>query len=115
MNSITLWLLFQKGFSSSANESAWETENHNLSFSDNEMLPDSQIKQKHMQWCIQFLCAENLSKEEPPESYDRKLNTVENGRNNEVDDTEKSSDEGQDIHLQIDSKKGYSILSFKSS
>ena len=33
-------------FSSSANESAWETENHNLSFSDNEMLPDSQIKQK---------------------------------------------------------------------
>ena len=72
-------------------------------------------KTKNMQWCIQFLCAEKLSEEEPPESYDRKLNTVENGRNNEVDDTEKSSDEGQDIHLQIDSKKGYNILSFKSS
>ena len=68
-----------------------------------------------MQWCIQFLCAEKLSEEEPPESYDRKLNTVENGRNNEVDDTEKSYDEGQDIHLQNDSKKGYNILPFKSS
>ena len=47
--------------------------------------------------------------EQPPESYDRKLDNVENGRNNEADDTERSSEkaeeEEQDINLQIGSKK----------
>ena len=95
--------------SSSVIESASENENHNSSFSDNETLPDSPIKRKRKRRCIQLLCAEELSEEQPPESYDRKLDIVENGRNNEVDDTEKSSEkaeeEQQDIHFQIDSKK----------
>ena len=55
--------------------------------------------------CIQ-LCAEECSEEEPPESYERKLETVETGRNNEVDDTEnffEKAKEEQDI--QSDSKK----------
>ena len=62
---------------------------------------------------MQLLCTEELSEGQPPESYERKLDTVENGRNNEADDTEKSSEkaeeeeeeEEQDIHLQIDSKR----------
>ena len=52
--------------------------------------------------------------EQPPESYERNLDTVENGRNNEADNAERSSEkaeeeeeeeEEQDINLQIDSKK----------
>ena len=52
---------------------------------------------------------------QPPESYDKKLDNFENGRNNEADDTEKSygkaeeeeeeEEQEQDIHLQIDSKQ----------
>ena len=95
--------------SSSVIESASESENHNSSFSDNETLPDSPIKQKRKRRCIQLLCAEEFFEEQPPERYNRKLDTVENGRNNEADDTEKSfeiaEEEEQDIHLQIGSKK----------
>ena len=48
-----------------------------------------------------------------PGSYERKIDTVENGRNNEAHDIEKSSEkaeeeeeeEEQDFHLQIDSKR----------
>ena len=49
----------------------------------------------------------------PPENYDRKLDTVENGRNVEADVTEKSSEkaeEEQDIYLHIDSKKKGTII-----
>ena len=99
--------------SSSVTESASESKSQNSSFNDNETLPDSPIKQKCKRRRIQLLCAEELSEEQPPESYERKLDTVENGRNNEADDTEKSSEkaeeeeeeEEQDIHLQIDSKR----------
>ena len=38
------------------------------------------------------MCAEECSDEEPTESYERKLDTVETGRNNEADDTEKNSE-----------------------
>ena len=45
-------------------------------------------------------------------SYDRNIDTVENGRNNEADNIERSSEkaeeedeEEQDTNLQIDSKK----------
>ena len=92
--------------SSSVIESASENENQNSSSSDNETLPDSPIKQKCKRRCIQLLCAEECSDEEPPESYERKLDTVETGRNNEADDTEKifeKAEEEQDI--QSDSKK----------
>ena len=92
--------------SSSVIESASENENQNLSSSDNETLPDSPIKQKCKRRCIQLLCAEECSDEEPTESYERKLDTVETGRNNEADDTEKvfeKAEEEQDI--QSDSKK----------
>ena len=75
--------------SSSIIESASEKENQNSSSNDNETLPDSPIKQKYKRRCIQLLCAEECSEEEPPVSYERKLNTVETGRNNEPDDTEK--------------------------
>ena len=64
-----------------------ENDNHNLSFSDNESLPDSPVKRKCKLGCIQLLRAEELSEEQQPESYDRKLDTVEDGRNNETDDT----------------------------
>ena len=51
---------------------------------------------------------EELSEEPPPESYERILDTVENSRNNEADDTERSSEkaeeEEQDINRQIDTK-----------
>ena len=58
------------------------------------------------------MCAEELFKEQPPESCERNLDTVENGRNNEADDTERSSEkaeeeeeeEEEDINRQIDSK-----------
>ena len=96
-------------------ESVSESESHNSPFSDNETLPDSPITRKRKRRRIQLLCAEKLSEEQQPESYERKLDTVENGRNNEADDTEKSSEkaeeeeekeeEEQDIHLQIDSKR----------
>ena len=69
-------------------------------------MPDSPIKQKCKRWCIQLLCAEECSDEEPPESDERKIDTVETGRSNEADDTgnifEKAEEE-QDI--QSDSKK----------
>ena len=95
--------------SSSVIESASESENQNSSFSDNETLPDSSIKRKRKRRCIQLICVEDVSEEQPPETYDRKLDTVENGRNNEADDTERSpekaEEEEQDINLQIESKK----------
>ena len=95
--------------SSSVIESASESESHNSLFSDNETLPNSPIKRKRKRRGIQLLCAEELSEEQPPESYERKLDTVENGRNNEEDDTEKRSEkaeeEEQDIQFQIDSKR----------
>ena len=94
--------------SSSVIKPASENESQNSSFSDNETLPDSPIKRKRRRRCIQLLCAEEPSEEQPLESYDRKLDTVENGRNNKPDDTEKSSEkaeEEQHIHLQVDSKK----------
>ena len=92
--------------SSSVIESASENENQNSSSSDNETLPDSPIKQKCKRRCIQLLCAEECSEEEPPESFERKLDTFETGRNNEADDTEnffEKAEEEQDI--QNDSKK----------
>ena len=76
--------------SSSAIESASENENQNLLSSDNKTLPDSPIKQKCKRRCIQLLCAEECSEEEAPKSYERKLDTVKNCRNNEPDDTEKN-------------------------
>ena len=97
--------------SSSVIESASENENQNSSFSDNGTLPDSPIKRKRKRRrCIQLICAEELSEEQAPESYERNRDTVENGRNNEADDTERSSEkqeeeeEEQDINRQIDSK-----------
>ena len=60
-----------KKLSSSVIESASENENQNSSSSDNETLPDSPIKRKCKRRCIQLLCAEECSQEEPPES--RKL------------------------------------------
>ena len=78
--------------SSSVIESASENENQNSSPSNNETSPDSPIKQKCKRRYIQLLCAEECSEEEPPESYERKLDTVETGRNNEADDTEKNSE-----------------------
>ena len=78
--------------SSSVIESASENGNQNSSSSDNETLPDSPIKGKRKQRCIQHLRAEEHSEDEPPESYETKLDTVETGRNNEADDTEKNSE-----------------------
>ena len=92
--------------SSSVIESASENENQNSSSSDSETLPDSPIKQKRKQRCIQLLCAEEYCEEEPPESYERKLDTVETGRNNEADDTEKIFEKGEkEQDIQSDSKK----------
>ena len=98
--------------SSSVIESASENENQNSSFSDNRTLPDSPIKRKRKRRCIQLICATHISEEQPAESNERNLDTVENGRNNEADDTERSfekaeeeEEEEQDINLQIDSKK----------
>ena len=99
--------------SSSLTESARESECHNSSFSDNETLPDSPIKRKRKRRHMQLLCTEELSEGQPPESYERKLDTVENGRNNEADDTEKRSEKAKeegDIHLQIDSKRKAAML-----
>ena len=87
-------------------ESTSENGNQNSSSNDNETLPDSPIKQKCKGRCIQLLCAGECSEEEPPESYERKLDTAETGRNNEADDTEKyfeKPEEEQDI--QSDSKR----------
>ena len=72
-------------------------------------MPDSPIKRKRKRRCIQLICAGELSEEQPPDSYERNLDTVENGRNNEADDTERSfekagEEEEQDINRQIDSK-----------
>ena len=92
--------------SSSVIESVSQNENQNSSSSDNETLPDSPIKQKCMGRYIQLLCAEECSEEEPPESFERKLDTFETGRNNEADDTENffgKAEEEQDI--QSDSKQ----------
>ena len=88
-------------------------ENENSSSSNNETLSDSPIKQKRNRQYIQLLCAEEHSEEQSPESYDRKLDTVGNGRNNEADETEKIgeiAEEQQDIHLQIDSKKNAAMF-----
>ena len=98
--------------SSSVTELASENENQNSSFSDNGTLSDSPIKRKRKRRCIQLICAEELSEEQPPESYERNLDTVENGRNNEADETERGfekaekeeEEEEQDINRQIDSK-----------
>ena len=72
--------------SSSITESASENENENPSSSDNETLPDSLIKPKRKRRCIQFLRVEEHFEEEPSE---RKLDTVETGRDNEEGDTKK--------------------------
>ena len=102
----TMSSLSQK-LSSSVIESASENENQNSSSSENETLPDSPIKQKCKRRCIQLLCGEECSEEEPPpESFERKLDSFETGRKNEADDTEKlfeKAEEEQDI--QSDSKK----------
>ena len=98
-------------FSSSVIASASENENRNSSSSDNETLPDSPIKQKCKRRCIQLLCTEQCSEEEPPESFEKKLDTFETGRNNEADVTEnffEKAEEEQDI--QSDSKKKATIF-----
>ena len=86
LTSVTLWLLFQKNL-------------HQVSI---------KRKRKLKRRCIPLLCAEELSEKQPPKSYGIKLDTVENDKNNEAEDTEKCSDKWeekqQDIHLQIDSK-----------
>ena len=70
-------------------ELASENESQNSPSSANETLPDSPTKRKRKRRCIQLLCAEEHSEKEPPESYERKLDTVETGRKNEADHTEK--------------------------
>ena len=97
----TMTSLSQK-LSSSVIESASKNENQNSPSSGNETLADSPRKRKRKRR------ADEHSEEEPPESYERELDTVENGRDNEADKTEKNSeiaDEEQDIHFQTDSKK----------
>ena len=97
----TMTSLSQK-LSSSVIESASKNENQNSPSSGNETLADSPIKRKRKRR------ADEHSEEEPPESYERELDTVENARDNEADKTEKNSeiaDEEQDIHFQTDSKK----------
>ena len=77
--------------SSSVIESASENENENSSSSDNETFPDSPVKQKCKRRCIHLLF----------ERYERNIDTVETGRNNEADDNEKNFEvakEKQDIH-----------------
>ena len=55
---------------------------------------------------FQVLCAKECSEEEPPESYERKLDAVETGRNNEADNTEKTFEKGEEEQdIQSDSKK----------
>ena len=83
-----IWLQWHYKLSSSVIESVSESKSLNSSFSDNEA--DSPIKRKRKQRRIQLLCAEELSKEQPHESYERKLDIVENGKNNGADDTEKN-------------------------
>ena len=56
-------------FSWSVTESTSESENQNSSSNYNEMLPDSPIRRKRKQQCIQHLCAEEYFEEEPPESF----------------------------------------------
>ena len=95
----TMTALSEK-LSSSVIELASENENQNSWSSDNETLPDSPIKQKYKRWCFQLLYTEECSDEEPPESYERKLDTVGTGSNNEADDAEKvfeKAEEEQDI------------------
>ena len=79
-------------------------------------MSDSPIKQKRKRRCIQLIFAEELPEEQPPESYERNLDTVENGRNNEADDTERSSEKAEeeeedDINRQIDSKTKATMFS----
>ena len=52
-------------------ESTSESENQNSSSNDNEMLPDSPIRRKRKQQCIQLLCAEEHFEEGPPESFEK--------------------------------------------
>ena len=87
----TMTSLSQK-VSSSVTESASKNENQNSPSSGNETLADSPIKRKRKRRCTQLLCADERSEEEPPESYERELDTVENGRDNEADNTEKNSE-----------------------
>ena len=72
----TMTSLLEK-LSSSVIESASENKNQNSLSSDNEILPDSPIKEKCKRRCIQLLCAEECSEEEPSESFKRKLDTFE--------------------------------------
>ena len=101
--------------SSSVIKLASENENQNSLFSDNGTLPDSPIKRKCKRRCIQLICAEELSEEQPPESYERNLDTVENGRNNETDDTERSSEKAEEEEEQQQQQQDINVLSFKSS
>ena len=95
-----------KKMSSSVTESASENENQNSPSSDNEKLPDSPIKQKCKQRCIQLLCVEECSDEESPKIYEWKLDTVETGRNKEADDAENFFENAEEEqYIQSDSKK----------
>ena len=57
----------------SVTESTSESENQNSSSNDNKMLPDSPIRRKRKHRCIQLLCAEEYSEEEPAESFEKNL------------------------------------------
>ena len=101
----TMTFLSEK-LASSVIESVSENDNQSSSSSGNETLPGSPIKQKCKWRWIQLLCAEECSEEKPPESYERKLGTVESGRNCEVDNTEKVFEKGEDVRdIQSDSKR----------
>ena len=54
---------------------------------------------------MQSLCTVEFFEKQPPETYGIKLDTIENDKSNEADDTEKSSEKAeaeQDIHFHID-------------
>lgn len=54
---------------------------------------------------MQSLCTVEFFEKQPPETYGIKLDTIENYKSNEADDTEKSSEKAeaeQDIHFHID-------------
>ena len=97
----TMTFLSEK-LSSNVIASASEKHIQNSSSSDNETLQDSPINWKRKGRCIQLSYAKESFGEEPPESYQRKLDTVETGRNNEADGTEKIfeiAEEEQDFEL----------------
>ena len=68
---------------------------------------------------MQSLCTVEFFEKQPPETYGIKLDTIENDKSNEADDTEKSSEKAeaeQDIHFHIDlGKEDNNILPLKSS